>query len=206
MDSESEAEEDEDDHRIEATCREGDREDELEDQAGKEEVFEPDDVNNCKEELLLKKASRCSSRADTHIKGKCSRPCTASSRGECIELVMPEVIERLGTPASVSRVLASSTLPHPNEALDTALDADMVEFYQLKDSLCESNLDAEGALQTVLSHTIGGLDYGCNMMIKRAHERMKNLHVQMGQEIVEMFFAPKISKISTPNSTDDYLL
>lgn len=37
----------------------------------------------------------------------------------------------------------------------------------------------EGAVQTVLSHTVGGLGHHCDMMIERAHERMKDLDVRV---------------------------
>ncbi|KAL2620201.1 hypothetical protein R1flu_000406 [Riccia fluitans] len=185
-----------DEHRIQGTCREDDKEYELDNEADMHLVLKTDGDRNCREDTSCGKTSS----KDTSTEAKCSR---GSNKIKATQLPIPEVIQRLGTPASISRVIGSSPLPQRNEALETALDADMLEFYQLKDSLCETNLDAEGALQTVLSHTVGGLDYDGNMMITRAHERMKSLHIQMGQEIVQMFFSPKASQESTPKSMAD---
>lgn len=41
----------------------------------------------------------------------------------------------------MERALGSSPIPHPDIALENVSEEDMVEFYNLKDSLYESNLD-----------------------------------------------------------------
>ncbi|OAE24075.1 hypothetical protein AXG93_2402s1340 [Marchantia polymorpha subsp. ruderalis] len=149
----------------------------------------PIDGEGCSGSRRPGTSSEAGSSSSRGASTSCNHPLTLSP--------LPEIVERLGTPSSVERALGSSPIPHPDIALENVSEEDMVEFYNLKDSLYESNLDLEGAVQTVLSHTVGGLGHHCDMMIERAHERMKDLDVRVGEEIAEMFFNPETSPGST---------